>query len=132
MAKKSSSFGLLILILFFGIIIYGCDVDDSGYKIQTYKITYSTYTNRPAGITDDKALSYVKNAYGTVSEGSVWHSRINGVKDLLTEKLGYLSNMNEVLGWIESDYTTVIWFSPGLLSTVQDNYFFYVENNNQK
>jgi len=129
--KKKLIF-LVMLVCLTALNFIGCDMENTGYQVETYVITYSTYSNRPSGVTDNEALSYVKDASGTVSKGNRWHSNIDGVKDYLTETLGNLSNLNEVVSWIESDYTTVIWFSPGLFSPTQDYYFFYVENNNNK
>lgn len=132
MKKFTRFLGIIAVIVGLGFSLSSCNMDETGYKIQYYVITPSIYNNRPSGVTPEEALDYVKNSAQRGKRGSFWSKNENRVREFFTEKLGYISNLDEVIDDINNNSTSVRWYKPGLLSTVDDYYFFYVKNNEFK
>jgi hypothetical protein len=129
MKKKLFFSAILVCLLVLNFV--GCDMENTGYQLEYYKITSSTYSNRPSDATNQEQLSYAKNAAGTGSKGTYWSSSFDGLKDKLLEITGALSVSNDIVSSINGQHITTVWYSPGLLSSKQDYWFFYIENNNK-
>ena len=99
----------------------------TGYKVEYYVITPSIYNNRPSNVTPEEALDYVKNL--TSGKHTYWCGSENGLRKFFTEKIEYISNLDEIIDYINSTSSSALWYKPGLLATVDEYYFFYVKNN---
>ncbi|MBP3562336.1 MAG: hypothetical protein J6J67_07545 [Treponema sp.] len=127
MKKFTRFLGILAVIVGLGFSLSSCNMDITGYKVEYYVITPSIYNNRPSDVTPEEALDYVKNL--TSGKHTYWCGSENELREFFTEKIGYISNLDEVIDDINNNSTSVRWYKPGLLSTVDDYYFFYVKNN---
>ena len=130
MKKLFKPFASLVLLALFGLAFISCGM--RGYSAECYIISSSTYSNRPSDATPEEALSYVKNASGTSSNGKHWCNNDSGLRDYFSEKCGYLSNMDSIISEINQKDVSAFWYAPGILSTKTDYLFFYVENNKLK
>ena len=127
MKKITRILGIFAVVAGLAISLIGCNMNENGYKIEYYVITPSIYNNRPSGMTPEEALEYVKNL--TSGKHTYWCNSETYLREFFTEKLGYISNLDEIIDYINNNSTSALWYKPGLLSTIDDCYFFYVSNN---
>jgi hypothetical protein len=118
---------MLVTILVLSFI--GCDMD-TGYQVEYYKITGSTYDSRPSDASDSAQLSYAKNANGSGGKNTFWVGTYDKLEEKLLEITGAYSITDELKNKIKSQYITTIWYQPGLFQN--DYWFFYIENNEYK
>ena len=127
MKKFTRFLGILAVIVGLGFSLSSCNMDTTGYKVEYYVITPSIYNNRPSNVTPEEALDYVKNL--TSGKHTYWCGSENGLRKFFTEKIEYISNLDEIIDYINSTSSSALWYKPGLLATVDEYYFFYVKNN---
>jgi|TergutMp193P3_1026864.scaffolds.fasta_scaffold179536_1 hypothetical protein len=127
-------FGIIVFIAVIVLSMAGCDMENRGYQTYYYEITAATYNSRPTGtgVSYDEHLSYVKNAAGTKSGQKHWSAGIDNTREYLSDKMGIVSNLDEIISWIEGQYVTVFYKAPGFLNFGKPYMFFYIENNNLK
>ena len=125
-------FGIIAFIALIGFSMIGCDMENTGFQLEWYKITSETYNNRPTGVSAGEQLSYVKNSTGTGSKNTFWSSNYNQLEEKLLEVSGALSISSELKAAIQGNYETTAYSSPGLWNIFSDYWFFYIENNNNK
>lgn len=121
--KHLGIFTVIVGIVFF---LVGCNM--SGYRVQWFKINSSIYADRPSNATADEHLQYIE--VSTSQNNVYFASDEDGLREFFTEKCGYLSNLDDVMQQITEKKVSIFYYAPGILSTVEDYYFFYVENNN--
>jgi uncharacterized lipoprotein YehR (DUF1307 family) len=129
MKNFSKLFGIIALVAVIVFSMAGCDMN-TGYQIEYYIITSSTYNNRPSDATHAEKLSYIKNSSGVGKKSTYQCSDEKGLRDFFTEKLGYLSDLDSVIQQINQQEVSTFWYSPGLFSISSDYWFFYIENRN--
>ena len=120
------------MVLVFGMVVVGCDEDNTGYQLEYYKITSSTYNNRPSGVTAEEHLSYVKRASGTGNKINYWTTSYDSLEKKILEVSGYYSISASFKTAIQEQYATVSYSGPGLWNPNSDYWFFYINNNNNK
>jgi uncharacterized lipoprotein YehR (DUF1307 family) len=130
MKNFSKLFGIIAFVAVIVFSMVGCNMEDTGYQVEYYIITSSTYNNRPSNATHAETLNYVKNSSGVGKKSTYWCSNEQGLRDFFTEKLGYISNLDSMIQQINQQEVSAWWHIPGLLSTSRDYWFFYIENRN--
>lgn len=128
MKKLCIRLGIIAIMMVLGFLLVGCNMDKSGYKVTWFLIDSDIYYNRPDYVTPEESLAYVENL--TSQHSVYWTSSATGVGDFLTEKCGNISNLDDVIETITLNDSSAFYYAPGILSTVQDYYFFYIKNNN--
>ena len=119
---------IIALLLGISLIFAGCDMDHQGCKVTFFEITDEIYYGLDNYSDPDEKLAYVKAATKTKG-GTYWCDSPEGLRDFLNEKCGYLSNMNAIIQEVSQNRIVTKRYRPGILSTVDKLYFFYIKNN---
>ena len=129
---KKNTFKILEIIAIVAIIGFSmtaCDMENTGYLVEYYEITSSTYSALSSINTADEQLKYVKNATGASKKRNFWTTSFDAFKDKIYEISG-ASLTSDISSRIQGQYITALRTSPGLINWDKGYWFFYIQNNN--
>ena len=124
--------GIIVVVAIIGFLMISCDIENTGYQMEYYQITSTTYNNSPTGVSASEHLSYVKNATGTGGKNTYWSNKYDQLEKKILEVSGASSISSGLKESIQGNYETPIYSSPGYFNSQSGYWFFFIENNNNK